>query len=67
MMNFSFVCTRCVHVDDVDLAHSGQLPADPEKQLCTFCKTGTWHGLFEYLEYNPEKDMVINRPSGLSL
>lgn len=66
-MGLLFVCNRCNHVDDIELASAGPLPADPAQQLCTMCKCGQWHGLFEYLPYDPDTDQVANRPNGLGL
>lgn len=67
MLSLSFVCSHCGCVDDIELAFAGQFPLVAEKQLCTFCKTGTWHDMFLRVPYDPEKDNVVNRPTGLSL
>lgn len=67
MLSFSFVCTCCNSVDDVEVAFHAPLPAAPEAQLCTRCQYGQWHELFPQEQYDPDKHNVINRPTGLSL
>ncbi len=62
-----FVCFQCGCVDDVDIAYCGRLPPVPDDQVCTLCKTGEWHGHFPHAPYNPEKDLVSNRPTGIGL
>lgn len=62
-----FVCTKCNCVDHVELAHGGKLPKNPIAQLCTECGSGHWHGYFPKETYDPAKDNVVNRPTGLSL
>lgn len=67
-MSRQFACTRCDSVDLINIAFlDDRLPAQPERQLCTQCQTGQWHGLFEKERYHPERDLVANRPSGLGL
>lgn len=66
-MNQLFVCTRCNCVDLVEFAFATALPSEAERQLCTMCKTGTWHNRFEYSPYRPEEDLVVNRPTGIAL
>lgn len=65
-----FVCYKCGCVDAVDVAFRGQaatFPATQEQQLCTQCQTGSWHGLFLKLPYDPERDNVVNRATGISV
>lgn len=66
-MTRQFVCNNCNCVDLVDLAFAGPFPHNPADQLCTFCKTGTWHNQFPREPYLPEEDTVVNRPDGLGL
>lgn len=66
-MGHLFVCSRCNHVDDAELACAGPLPSDAAQQLCSKCKCGVWHDLFDYLPYDPAVDTVVNRPSGVAL
>lgn len=66
-MSQLFVCHQCDCVDMVDLAFMVGLPAIPDQQLCTMCKTGTWHGQFPHEQYDPEQDEVINRPSDVGM
>lgn len=62
-----FVCYKCHHVDDIELAFTGAFPRVESEQLCTLCKTGTWHDLFEYAPYDAATDLVVNRTNGLGL
>ena len=62
-----FVCVKCECVDSIGLAYFGVLPQKPQNQLCTFCSTGKWHDQFPRAPYNPETDLVVNRPTGIGL
>lgn len=62
-----FVCNRCDHIDSIGLAYFGVLPQVPSKQLCTLCATGEWHEQFPRAPYNPDTDLVANRPTGIGL
>lgn len=56
-----FVCDSCGCVDNAEIT-------DPTNQwLCTLCQGKNWHGLFELRVYDPEQDLVINRPDGIGL
>ena len=59
-----FRCTKCNHVDMVDLAASEALREGkcPRRFLCTMCLTGEWHHQFPYAKYNFAKDDVLNPP-----
>jgi len=65
-----FVCDLCNHVDAVEIAYPSDtlLPIPPAKiWRCTKCQIGEWHDFFEYAEFQPSFDIVVNRPSGLGL
>lgn len=63
-----FACNKCNNVDLVDLVFiDGKLPLNKKLQLCTKCKSGKWHDKFEEKQFDPSKDIVINRPSNLGL
>ncbi|QVD49115.1 hypothetical protein LUCX_45 [Xanthomonas phage vB_XciM_LucasX] len=65
-MNDKFVCDTCGTVDRLEFAYpDGKLPTGEFK--CTQCQTGTWHHLTTKRAYDPSKDLVVNRPSGLGL
>lgn len=66
-MSGLFVCDRCNCVDMVEVCYPHGIPITASDLLCSECKTGCWHGLFDKTEYSPEKDLVDNRPTGLSL
>lgn len=66
-MSLLFVCARCNCVDSLELAYFGVLPQQPEQQVCTKCATGQWHDQFPQEPYNPDTDLVINRPTGIGL
>lgn len=67
-MSLFFVCNQCDCVDQIDLVYiSGRLPTVPHAQLCTLCKTGTWHDQFPHALYNPATDHVTNRATGIGL
>lgn len=57
-----FVCSQCNCVDHAALA-------EPDHRwLCSKCNPDKeYHGQFELVPYNPERDIVINRPNGLSV
>lgn len=56
-----FVCSQCDCVDHVELTK-------PDSHwLCGHCDPNKeWHGQFPREKYNPEKDITVNRPSGIS-
>ena len=60
-----FVCENCNRVDSVELAYpaAAELPAAP---TCTQCR-GAWHGQFPLRLYDPDNDVVVNRPTGIGL
>lgn len=52
-----FVCDKCGCVDAVACS-----PSRGDGWLCSECRTGSWHGIFEKSEYNPDVHHdVINR------
>lgn len=58
-----FVCEVCEHVDDQEL-----VPAENRTDCkCTVCLGLLWHGHFDRVKYDPERDFVINRPTGIGL
>lgn len=61
-----FVCAYCNHVDEVDLCHkhNASIPTHAD-WMCTKCADKPWHNFFPYREYDPERDLVVNRPSGI--
>lgn len=75
-MNNLFVCTKCQHVDAIDIARSewklwhdmpgsnvSTLKIPYERFVCTQCLTTHWHGYFPYLPYDPQTDQeVVNPP-----
>lgn len=65
-----FVCDKCNHVDEMDVAYPQQPLAKGipiARYLCTKCQKKEWHGLFTYRPYSPNYDVVINRPTGIGL
>lgn len=61
-----FVCDKCDNLDAIEFAYpDGFTPGSPYE--CTQCQTGQWHGLLTQRQYNPAKDMVVNRPSGVGM
>lgn len=63
-----FVCYRCECVDDSDLAFiGGVVPEHPANQLCSLCMTGSWHDRFPHQPYDPKRDLVGNKPTGIGL
>lgn len=56
-----YACDTCNHVDYLE--HGQTLAVG--QALCSKCKTGDWHGMFEYEPYSPSKHPnVVNRSSG---
>lgn len=56
-----FACDTCQHVDMVD----GESKTATGQMICTQCRTGSWHHVFEYEVYDPTRHFnVINRSSG---
>lgn len=65
-----YACDTCSTLDDLTLVYgitSAQVIKLPYALLCSACKTGHWHNEFERTVYDPEKDIVINRESGIGL
>jgi len=60
-MGGEFVCDKCGCVDLVGLM------TNPSVFQCSECSTGKWHGQFPKRQYNPEVDIVVNRPNGLGM
>lgn len=61
-----FVCDNCGCVDETIIAKPDTTPGKP--MLCSGCQPNSvWHGHFEQLKYDPEKDHVINRNTGIGL
>lgn len=66
----NFVCFKCGCVDTVDLAFGlmfKEFPILQSEQLCTYCQSHKWHGIFPRELYNSDQDLVINRPTGIGL
>lgn len=58
-----FACKRCNTVDALEL-----IPKDRVGLFeCTLCLGLPWHNKFEAEQYDPDKDLVINRPNGFGL
>jgi len=57
-----FRCTQCSRVDMRDLVDSAVLRGGKRTGglVCTKCRTGSWHGQFPYMLYNPATDDVVN-------
>lgn len=64
-MNDKFVCECCGCIDQLEFAYPDGNVRDPLK--CTECLTGTWHAFYPRRQYDPAKDLVINRESGIGL
>ena len=64
-MSYLFVCETCNAVDALEFAYPKANPSGPLQ--CTLCQTGQWHGLLTYRPYDPSKDLVVNRPTGIGL
>jgi len=65
-----FQCDECGCVDESEIAYPMGTEDHGQSRtnwLCTECQTGEWHGMFEKEQYRPEFDIVINRPSGVSV
>ena len=61
-MTTEYACAKCNTVDNREITK------EPHgKDLCSYCRTGKWHGFFEQAPYDPLKDMVDNRPSNIGL
>lgn len=56
-----YACSNCDRLDHVELVH-------PDKRwLCSDCDPEKeYHGQFPLVKYDPQKDLVINRPNNLS-
>ena len=52
-----FCCTKCKHVDSAALAN---IESVGPTMLCTMCKTGKWHDVFEYKVYDRDTVFVMN-------
>lgn len=65
-MTSLFVCDKCNTVDTTVAAYpSGNFNLAAMK--CTKCQTGVWHNYFPAIPYNPQKDNVCNRATGVGL
>ena len=62
-----FVCDRCGTVDSVELAMDSAPPKPGQPWECTCCQGEEWHNHFPRETYNPQQDLVINRPTGIGL
>lgn len=71
-----FCCDECNCVDDTDFANPNAVAQKPGVWLCSACRPisidgrivdGEWHNAFPKEEYDPQQDVVCNRPSGLGL
>lgn len=65
-MGHLFACDNCDTVDLEDLSTLPQ-PCPSGKWLCTCCMSQPWHNQFPKEKYDPEKHLVVNRPSGIGL
>lgn len=65
-MTTLFVCDTCNTVDTTVEAYPSR-NFNLANMQCTKCQTGVWHTAFPRLPYKPEKDHVLNRPSGIGL
>lgn len=66
-MNDLFVCNSCGCVDNLEFAYPAIPVMSQDSLKCSQCLTGTWHNHYPKRQYNPETDLVINRPTGLGL
>lgn len=63
-----FVCDVCATVDVIEVAYTELSPPQPGGQWrCTKCQTGVWHDHFPQRKYQPQEDLVVNRPNGVGL
>jgi len=71
-----FCCDECNCVDDTELTHPDAEVVAPGVFLCSACRpvktdhgvvAGEWHNAFPKEEYDPQQDVVCNRPNGLGL
>lgn len=74
-----FVCENCNNIEELELVLSGTAVEPGTRLLCSACLpigvaahglkagTGKWHGFFPQKPYDPEYDLVVNRPTGLSV
>lgn len=68
MDNDLFVCESCNTVDSLSLAYTKQEKQYDHKQwLCTSCQGKPWHNQFPMIPYDPDNDIVVNKPSGVGL
>lgn len=65
-MSHLFACDKCETVD-LDVLSTLPQPCPSGKWLCTCCMSQPWHNQFPKETYDPEKHLVVNRPSGIGL
>lgn len=63
-MSDSFACDKCGCVDMKSMAGFQQVP---NKLYCSLCNSGRWHNHFPRERYNPEVDLVCNRPNNIGM
>lgn len=73
-----FVCESCDSIEELDLVLAEPSVKPGTHLLCSACLpavaknglkagTGRWHGLFPRKTFDPNDDIVVNRPNGLSV
>lgn len=66
-----FRCTKCNHVDHMDIVYptGAEMDVDmrPLPLLCTTCHGKPWHNRMIREEYNPEQHDVINPPPSVGM
>lgn len=60
-----FACDQCNALDLITLAYPQGVK--PGQLCCTECQTGQWHGQFPKQQFDPNRDIVINRNQGYGL
>lgn len=73
-----FVCESCGSVEELELVLAAPAVKPGTRLLCSACLpeeakdglkagTGQWHGFFPRRQFDPNDDIVVNRPNGLSV
>lgn len=73
-----FVCEKCSSIEELELVAVGPAVKPGTPLLCSACLpteakdglkagTGQWHGFFPRRQFDPNNDIVVNRPNGLSV
>lgn len=73
-----FVCESCGSIEELDLVLAEPSVKLGTRLLCSACLpaeasnglkagTGQWHGHFPRRQFDPEIDVVVNRPNGFSV